>query len=180
MHGMMFMELQKYVQARHGKDTWEKLLEQSGAGIKSYLATKTYPDEEIVAIVSTASRMTNVPAATLLEDFGEFIVPDLVSLFAAHIDRNWKTLDLIEHTEAAIHTVVRRQNPGAAPPALHCTRTTPDEVVLRYSSQRKMCGVAKGIAKGLARHFNEELQITEPSCMHKGARSCTISFKRVV
>ena len=110
-------------------------------------------------------------------DFGAFIVPSLLSLYKPLVKKDWKTLDLIEHTEETIHKVVRLQNPGAAPPALIVKRLSPREVVITYTSQRKMCGIAKGIAKGIAAHFHEKITIGETTCMLRGDPSCVIAVK---
>jgi hypothetical protein len=99
-------------------------------------------------------------------------------MYGSLIPREWRTLEVIEHSEETIHTVVRRRNPGAQPPELRCQRLGPDEVVVVYSSGRKMCGVAKGIVRGMARHFKETVAITESSCMLAGAKECRISVKR--
>lgn len=179
MHGVIFAELKKYVDAKLGGDRWNALLRESGFPGKIYLPSQHYSDEEAVALVTAASRLTGTSAARILEDFGEFIVPDLVAMYRTLIRSDWKTLDLIEHTEETIHRVVRIQQPGARPPELKCVRTSPDEVVVTYASPRKMCGVAKGIARGVAKHFKETVTISETSCMLKGGDHCRISVKRV-
>jgi len=73
---------------------------------------------------------------------------------------------------------VRHRNPGARPPELRCQRVGPDEVVVVYSSARKMCAVAKGIARGMARHFQETVAVNESACMLVGAKECPISVRR--
>src|SRR5678815_4920104 len=95
MHGMMLAELKKYVDDRLGGDTWKTLLKEAGIGVKIYLPTQTYDDAEVVSIVTTAARVSNTPLAAILEDFGTFIVPDLVGVYGAYIKPEWKTLDLI-------------------------------------------------------------------------------------
>jgi predicted hydrocarbon binding protein len=40
-----------------------------------------------------------------------------------------------------------------------------------------MCPVAKGIVFGLGRYFDQKLNVTETSCMHRGAQSCTMSVQ---
>jgi hypothetical protein len=172
---MIMAELWKYVDKIYGKATWEKLLEEAGLGPRIFAHTRTYPDEEALALISAASRLTVKPIPAILEEFGEFIVPDLVALYGGLIKPEWKTLDLIEHTEETIHTVVRRQNPGATPPALECSRLSPDRLVIRYRSSRKMCGLAKGIAKGVAKHYKERIILTESRCMLVGNGHCEIS-----
>jgi len=178
MHGIILSELKRYVEARQGPAAWQPLLEKAGLGDVRYLANEAYPDPEAMAIVEAASSMTGMSAQAILEDFGEFIAPNLLEIYGPIIRPEWRTLDVILNTERSVHTVVRIRNKGAAPPELKCVRRGADEVVLTYDSPRKMCAVAKGIGRGLARHFQEAIQISESACMLKGAPACIISFKR--
>jgi hypothetical protein len=177
MHGIIFAELKKYVEQKVGPGAWDTLVTKSGVTRTGFLMTEVYPDEEIVALVAAASAHTGIAIPVLLEDFGEFLVPGLVKTYRSFLRPEWRTLDTIEHTEANIHKAVRLRNPGAAPPALKVTRTGPDEVVILYASARKMCGVAKGIARGIARHYGERVVVSERTCMHRGDLACTISVR---
>jgi len=179
MHGLIFAELKKFVDTRLGSDAWPGLLQQAGLTGKIYAPVREYPDGEAVALVTAASATTKLPAAAILEDFGEFIVPDLLQLYGALLDPHWKTLEVIENTENTIHRVVRMKNPGALPPELMVRRTGEDRVVITYRSARRMCAVAKGIAKGFAKHFGEQVEIDEPRCMTRGDDSCEIAVRRV-
>jgi hypothetical protein len=62
---------------------------------------------------------------------------------------------------------------------LRVSRRTADEVLVIYASQRRMCGVAKGIARGLGDHYGERIEIAEESCMLTGASSCSIAVRRL-
>ncbi|HEV8486504.1 MAG TPA: heme NO-binding domain-containing protein [Blastocatellia bacterium] len=177
MHGIIFAELKKYVITKLGDQAWDNLLNESGIGTKIYLAFQTYPDQEAVALISTASKVTGESIPAILEDFGEFITPDLMAMYNHLIKPEWRTLDLIEHTEETIHHLVRIRQAGAQPPALHCSRADTDEVVITYSSPRKMCALAVGIAKGVAKHYNERITVKHTTCMLEGSSSCNISIK---
>jgi predicted hydrocarbon binding protein len=177
MDGIIFMELHKYVRTRHGEAAWSTLVESSGLKGKLYMGLSEYPDREAVALISAASTMTKTPVDDILQDFGAFIAPELVSLYSELVDPKWKTLDLIEHTEDTIHRVVRLQKKGARPPALLTRRVAPNEVVITYGSPRKMCGIAKGIARGLGTHYGERVEISESVCMNKGDSVCEISVR---
>jgi hypothetical protein len=179
MHGILFTELRRYVGTKLGKETWNDLLKNAGLETKAYMPFEAYPDEEMMALVATASKMTGQPTSNILQDFGEFIAPDLLIMYQGLIKPEWRTLDVLEHTEATIHTVVRQKNAGAEPPELVSERRNPGEVVITYRSARKMCDVAKGIIKGMAEHYNEQVAITESSCMLKGDAACVISVKLV-
>jgi hypothetical protein len=70
--------------------------------------------------------------------------------------------------------VVRVKMPGAKPPELVARREGPQRLVLVYTSPRQLCGVAKGLARGIGRHYGEQVKVVEPLCMHAGAPRCEI------
>jgi predicted hydrocarbon binding protein len=174
MHGIVFGELRQYVGARLGASAWDELLAAAGIGPKIYLAIQEYPDAELGAILQAASQRTALGIPALLEDFGDFIGPHLVQMYRMYILPEWRTLDVIEHTEERVHKVVRVQHKGARPPYLSTTRRSANEIVVHYSSERRLCALAKGIAKGIARHYGEPMAIRDLTCMHKGAKTCEI------
>jgi hypothetical protein len=179
VQAVIFAELKKYAEARLGPDAWRPLLREAGVTRSLYAPGQDYPDQEAGAIVGAASRKTGLAPDAILQDFGEFIAPDLVRMYGHIISPRWRTLDLLEHTEEAIHKAVRRDNAAASPPKLKCVRKGPEEVVVHYSSKRRMCGVAKGIVRGLARHYREKVSLTEPTCMLKGGAECQLVVKRL-
>ncbi len=132
MHGIVFAELQKFVVTKHGYPGWTKVAEKAGLAHKVYLATGQYPDAEIVSLVTAASAITGQEAFQIVEAFGEFIVPSLLKMYGHLLRPNWRSLDVIEHTEGTVHTVVRASDKDALPPKLRTRRTAPDTVILAY------------------------------------------------
>jgi predicted hydrocarbon binding protein len=178
MHGTIFVELEKFVTSQLGEGAWAKLKTEAGiSAARSYRPTFIYPDEELVALVGAGSRITGIPVPELLESYGEFIAPDLLAMYRGAIEPSWRTLDLIEHTEESIHTVVRVDHQGAAPPYLRAERRGPNEVAVTYTSPRKLCAVARGISRGIARHYGESIEITDVRCMHRGDEDCLLVMK---
>jgi tRNA A-37 threonylcarbamoyl transferase component Bud32 len=109
--------------------------------------------------------------------FGEFLAPHLVKVAGPLVDPAWRTLDLVEHTEQLIHAMVRVEKPGAEPPVLEAVRIGPDELHLVYSSRRRLCLLASGLLRGLARHFGETVEIDEPGCMLRGDPFCSFVIR---
>jgi hypothetical protein len=161
MHGLVFAELKKFVEHKLGPQAWSALLQDAKLGNKAYFSIQDYPDSDAVALVAAASRKTGLPADAILEMFGEFITPALMRMYGHLAKPSWHTLEFIENAERSIHTVVRINNPGAKPPELRVSRVGANEVVLHYASARKMCALAKGIAKGVAAHYAESLTLKE-------------------
>jgi V4R domain len=61
---------------------------------------------------------------------------------------------------------------------LQTIRRSEDEVVLIYGSPRKLCALAIGIARGVAKQFNETIEVTQTKCMHNDAPHCEIVFRK--
>jgi predicted hydrocarbon binding protein len=174
MNGIIFIEIGKFAQSRLGPQAWQEAVRAAGVSTRVYYRVADYPDEEALALLSALSAALQEPVQAVLENLGEFIVPDLLKMSRYWIQPQWKTLDVIEHTEETIHETLRQEGSQTNPPRLRCRRAGPQEVVVTYDSPRRMCSLAKGIIAGLAKHYGETITITEPSCMHRGDASCEL------
>lgn len=74
---------------------------------------------------------------------------------------------------------MRVKNPGAKPLELQTVRRSYDEVVLIYTSPRKICDLVIGIGRGLASYFHENITANQTLCIHKGAPRCEIVFRKI-
>ncbi|MBF9237591.1 heme NO-binding domain-containing protein [Hymenobacter sp. BT683] len=159
MHGSIIILLKRYVQTQYDHSTWVTLMELSGISKVEFDHKTVYPDEYIYALVGHASAMTGVSAGELHERFGEYLVPDLMYMYQRLLRPEWKTLDMIEHTELTMHKQVRKEHTENSPPVLDVTRIGPNELVIEYVSDRRMGGLAVGIVRGLANYYDEADQI---------------------
>jgi hypothetical protein len=112
MHGIVFAELRNYAETNYGKGSWDALLRNAGLQGKVYLQVREYPDAELAALAVAASSVTGWLVAEVLQDFGEFITPALLNMFGHLMLAEWRTIDVIDHTEGTVHTVVRVRNPA--------------------------------------------------------------------
>jgi predicted hydrocarbon binding protein len=177
MHGLLHLQLQRFVESQHGPEGWRELNRRAGLENRVLTALQSYPDEDMTRLVAEAVGLTGVPAPELLEAFGQFLAPVYLSVYASLVKPDWRTLDLLENTERTIHRVVRVRQPGAAPPVLSVERSSDTEVLVTYGSQRRLCAVARGIIRGVAAHYQEPVRITERTCMLRGGDACRISVR---
>jgi len=177
MHGIIFTELQRFAELTLGAKAWPNVLRAANLGNHVYMSVSDFPDAEFISIVEAMSQIGNKSTAQTIEAFGTFIAPDLLRMYSVLIKPEWKTLEVIEQTEAVIHTVVRVNQMGAKPPELKCRRVGPDEIELRYDSARRLCGLARGIIKGIALKYHENITIVEYECMHVGAPACVMHVR---
>lgn len=176
MHGIIHLELRNFVVQQHGEDAWRALTERAGLSGEIYTPLRSYPDEQIMALVGAAVALTGAEPQGLLEAFGQFLAPRYIALYGKLLKPEWRTLDVLEHAENTIHRVVRLREPGALPPRLQAQRVSPTQISMTYDSPRRLCAVARGIARGIAAHFHEPLSVRDERCMHRGDRACVMLF----
>ncbi|HEY7981086.1 MAG TPA: heme NO-binding domain-containing protein [Candidatus Eremiobacteraceae bacterium] len=179
MHGIVFTEFQHYIERGSHEGRWHSVLHAANLDRRVYASIRHYPDREFFDILGAASSALNKPVDEIVEDFGAFIAPDLLGMYATLIKPEWRALDVIEHTEVVIHSVVRVRQAGATPPQLKSRRVSPDEIELIYDSPRRLCGLAKGIVRGIAAHFGERIEIVEHGCMLHGAAACVLQIRKL-
>lgn len=177
MQGILLSEFERFAESSLGPSSWRAIRAHSGLAGRVYLPVREYPDDELEVLVRAACHVVRKSRAELLERFGEFLVPGLLSVYGAMVKPTWRTLDVLEHAETVMHGAVRVRTPGAAPPRLHARRVAPNLVRIEYTSERRMCACARGIVQGLGAHFGETLVIGEPSCMLAGAARCELSIR---
>jgi hypothetical protein len=176
MHGLIFVELRKYVVAKFDEKTWEQLLEKAGLKHQMFLASTVYPDQDAIALVSTACQMTGAKPNAVLEDFGEFILPDLIEQYKFLVKAEWGLLDFLQNTEETIHKIMRFHK-GVTPPRLGAHRIEENKLLISYSSQRKMCALLKGMVRGAAKFYKEDITMIESRCMLQGDSECVVSVQ---
>ncbi|MFM9194618.1 MAG: heme NO-binding domain-containing protein, partial [Planctomycetia bacterium] len=180
VHGLIFFYLQKFADvAAAGSTSWTGIRASTSTSVAKFLPAGVYPDADAVAILTALAETTGRPLPAILEEVGRFLAPHLVKVARSVIDPTWRTLDLIEHTEAIIHAMIRSTTPGAAPPVLEAVRPSPAELHLVYSSARRLCPLAVGLMRGIAAHYGETIRIEEPSCLLRGDPFCSFVVEHV-
>ncbi|HUR30147.1 MAG TPA: heme NO-binding domain-containing protein, partial [Saprospiraceae bacterium] len=159
IHGSIFLLLNKFIDHHLSYGIWDQLLSESGASDVAFDVKENYPMGLFESILNAAGKRINLNKNQLEEKFGEYLVPDLLISYAAFLKPEWKTFELLEHTETVMHHAVRQLNSAASPPILHIFKVDETLLVIDYYSKRKMSCLAIGIIKGIATFYNESDKI---------------------
>ncbi len=138
MHGSIFVLLKRFVENSYDYSTWLKLLEAANISGPSYQMQDMYPTRELFAVVNKASEITGVSSYDLMEQFGEFLVPDLLLVYNKYINPEWRTYEMLLHTEEAMHGAVKKQDSRTNPPMLLVTKKGSRQLIVDYHSKRKI------------------------------------------
>ncbi|MFC7204512.1 heme NO-binding domain-containing protein [Haloferax namakaokahaiae] len=179
MHGIILNKLKDFVVETYDRETWTTLQREAGLPGRLYVPVEEYPDEDVFALLETASELTEIPVPELLEAFGEYLVPPLLETYGVHIERDWTGLELIANIKA-FHLALREKHIATyTPPKVQTGWRDSETVSVVYRSERQICHLARGLIVGVSDHFDEPYEITEPTCMHDGDGQCEFLVRQV-
>lgn len=175
MKGIIFNLLEEVVSEKYGEDTWDALLAAAKVD-GAYTSLGSYPDDQLVALVTAASRALNQPPNDIVRWFGIEALPRLAAKYPGFFARHKATRPFLLTINGIIHPEVKKLYPGADTPDFEIDGSSPDVLVMGYRSRRRLCALAEGLIEGAARHYGETVAINHYSCMHRGDPSCQMEL----
>jgi predicted hydrocarbon binding protein len=183
MHGLIFVTWEKYLSERFQDSVFQAYRNAIGETPETApLASRVYDDATLLAGVGEASRITNVPADTLLREFGHyFLLNGLTRHLCAYLltrVNNARDLLLTMHDA---HEQMSRLPDGLAPPLFQyrIQPSHPENLIILYDSPRKLCSVLHGAIEGAAERYGERVYIVEQTCMKRGDNVCRFKIRFV-
>lgn len=173
MKGIIFNLAEEVLVSAHGEDVWDEVLEASGLD-GAYTSLGSYPDGELVALVTGASKVLGADAAAVVRAIGEGAIPLLAERYPAFFDHHDSARSFVLTVNDIIHPEVRKLYPGADVPEFTFDLPDADTVTVGYRSHRRLCFLAEGFIAGAARHYGERVVIDQTACMLSGADHCAI------
>lgn len=171
MKGIVFNLLEELVRRDYGENTWDALLETTGLE-GAYTSLGSYPDDELIKLVSAASQALKKPSDAILRWFGRNAMPLLADKYPYFFANTTSTRRFLLTLNDIIHPEVRKLYPGAHVPIFDFNSSSPDVLYVGYKSERKLCALAHGFVEGAADHYREDLQFEQTQCMHRGDDKC--------
>lgn len=176
MKGIVFNYLGEMVEEQFGLEAWDGLLQKTGLS-GHFVASETYPDEDLMALVAAAHEATGIDSKELVRSFGRFMLPNFKSQNPQFFEGHQDLKSFLLTVDRVIHVEVRKLHPGAILPKFEYVDESDSELTMYYSSPRKLCHLAEGLIDASAEHFNTRYELDHIECMHDGAERCTLKIK---
>jgi predicted hydrocarbon binding protein len=181
MHGLIFVTWEKYLAERFGNSLLNEYQYSIGETTATApLASRVYSDETLLAGVAMASKLTHRSADALLREYGYyFIINGLTSHLCAYLlTKVDNARDLLLMMRMA-HNQMHQAQTEIQPPLFQYAALSQDrsQLELIYDSPRQLCSVLYGAIEGAAKRYGERVQITERSCMKRGAPTCRFEVR---
>lgn len=162
MKGIVFSTFFEMIEEEFGFDMVDHLIEHSDLGHDGmYVAGGNYPHQEMVQLVGTLHKATQITIPDLLEAFGIFLFHKLNSIRPDFSKGKKTALDYIASVHHVIHVEVRKLYPNAELPTFNVISLKDRRLVIDYSSPREMETLAIGLMKGCAELYDTTLTISQ-------------------
>lgn len=173
MKGVIFNILEELVEEKCGMQTWNEILQGlEYEGI--YTAAKSYPDDQLFALVAAVSDKLQMPAGDVVGVFGEYLFSQLAERYPIFLEQEPTLRGFLKSVDGVIHVEVRKLYDSPNLPSFVCQDKDQQTLVMEYRSPRQLCILAEGLIRGAAQHYGEQINIEHPRCMHNGEEHCDL------
>ncbi|MEY4761980.1 MAG: hypothetical protein RLZZ200_1836 [Pseudomonadota bacterium] len=154
MKGVVFTMFLEMVSDRFSEDMVDDIIEDANPpNAGAYTAVGTYPHGEIVALLTSLSRRSGMPAGDLLRAFGSHLFSRFAVAYPQLFKGNDSALEFIQNVEHVIHPEVLKLYPDAELPRFEVEQRDERRLVIRYFSLRHLEDLCEGLIGGCIAHF---------------------------
>ncbi len=173
MKGIIFNLVEEAIEAEHGEEAWDALLEASGLdGV--YTSLGNYPDTDLHTLLEEGGRMLGSTPADLARSMGHESILGLARRFPHYFTPYDETRSFLLSLASVIHPEVRKLHPDTQPPEFWFGTEDPELLRINYRSQRQLCAFAEGMISGAATYFGQRARLDHLSCMLDGEDHCVL------
>lgn len=178
MKGMVFTEFVEFVEEKFGFEVVDAMLEASTLENKgAYTQAANYPFEELAAIVTKLSEITEIELGTLVEVYGRHLFGRIVSLYPPMTKNFTSSIPFIAQVDTFIHPEVKKLYPDADLPSFQVISQSAQELVIDYISNKPLVAFAKGLMEGAADYFGETLEIVIDDTIHDAGQQARFTVR---
>jgi hypothetical protein len=141
-----------------------------------YTSVEDYPDSELFSMVGASSKIVDVPAPTLVEQFGAYMFDVLNSKSPIFSEQQPDFFSFIKSIDGVIHKEVKKLYDSPNLPSLDCEQISDNKLNIKYSSPRKLCFLAEGLIRGAAKHYGVDYSLQHETCMLNDSDHCLITL----
>jgi len=162
MKGIIVECLGKLVVTQFGQDKWEKSLKDVGLSpFRVFWPSSDIDDAKVMELVAAVCKNLDISLAQAADAFGEYWINSYTpytypQYYARHSTARDFLLDLNN-----IHLEMTRMMQDAQPPKFDYTWRDDETLVIHYKSHRGLVDFVVGIAKGVGKYYEENLDVSK-------------------
>ena len=159
MKGLVFTTFYDFCETNFSADLLDDIIAESGVPHDgAYTSVGTYPFEEMVALVTSATAVAGIGLRSLLERFGEHCFNKWVGYVPAHFQGK-DLFDVLASIDTFHEDEVRKLYPDAELPSFVVESRSARELTLCYFSCKPLADLATGVIIGASKHLRDPVDI---------------------
>ena len=163
MYGLINSSLQSMIRETFGDDEWNRVLSASGVPEDSFLSMRSYDDAITYDLVGAASTVLGEPVDACLQMFGEWwVLETAAKSYGALMEASGRDLVQFLRNMNALHDRITGTFVNYVPPEFSVESLEGNRHRIHYISKREgLVPFVDGLLKGLAEHFDTELEVLD-------------------
>ena len=162
MKGAIAQCLEDLVKTKFGKDKWEESLVNAGMNKSTFfMPVQNIEDKNVMELINSVCKTLNISQVQAADAFGDHWVnvyaPKLYSMYFKNASSAKELLLNMDH----VHDRVTKNIKDATPPRFEYDWKNDKTLIMKYNSQRGLIVFLVGLIKGVGKHFNENLKVTQ-------------------
>lgn len=170
MYGLVNRAIEELVRERFGDEDWEKIKQKANVDVDVFIGLEAYPDSITYNLVGAASEVLNLPAETILEEFGKYwVLYTGKTAYGSLMDSTGTTLFESIRNLDNMHSRISLTMPHLQPPSFQCTDETETSIRVHYYSDRAgLAPMVIGLLSGLAALHHTLVEVKQLSFIAQG------------
>lgn len=162
MYGLVNRSIEGLITRDFGEDRWQAVRARAGLGAEPFVAMRAYDDSVTYALVGAASEELGLPAATLLEAFGEYWTVHVAHASYGDMLRHYgDTVAEFVGNLDAMHVQVATSMPELVPPSFQVDEGEDGVLVVEYRSKRAgLAPMVAGLLRGVAQIYGASYTVS--------------------
>jgi hypothetical protein len=173
MKGVIYTLVEDVVRREHGDEEWDEVVTAAGV-TGAYTSLGSYPDEELQRIAEAVAERNATDASAIVRHVGHRGMATLAARYPQFFEPHDTLRSFLLSLNAIIHPEVRKLYPGAEVPDFEMSGPDAHVLELAYRSDRGRCDLAEGLILGAAEHYREAIELSQPTCVHRGDDRCVL------
>jgi hypothetical protein len=158
--GIVFNEFIELVESEFGLDVVDSIIDESHLPHKgAYTGVGTYDHSEMISLVQSLSKKTQVPADELMRVFGEHLLLNVFSKKFPFFFKDKNLFTFLKSIDEIIHVEVKKLYADADLPTIKFNELNQKHAILIYKSQKPFADLAYGLIRGSAKYYKEKVDI---------------------
>lgn len=160
MKGIVFAEFLQLVEDKFGLEVVDQIIEESNLESQgAYTSVGTYDFSEMLSLLTSLSKYTNISTDDLLQVYAEHFFEVLLATYPGFFKEQTDPIELLSTIENHIHVEVQKIYPEAELPTFEVIEKTSNSLIMLYTSSRAMYSFGLGLMHKTFEHYNSEATI---------------------